>query len=60
MKAADGMKKSAGDPKIPSAFFVRLPKLPVNDNGKLDRGKLPKPEQMEKRDCCGQLPGLHR
>ena len=35
------------------AFFVRLESLPVNDNGKVDRGKLPKPEQEESNDHKG-------
>ncbi len=32
------------------AFFIRLENLPVNANGKVDRGALPKPEQNEGKD----------
>ena len=40
------------------AFFVRLENLPVNDNGKVDRGKLPKPEQKTAGEDADAARGL--
>ena len=45
------------------AFFIRLESLPVNDNGKVDRGALPKPEQdvaKETGDTTRELTALEQ
>ena len=56
------LSKTLPEYMIP-AFFVKLENLPVNDNGKVDRKKLPKPEQKaaeENKEAARELTALEQ